>query len=227
LVALLHQVVVRERDAGMRPGLADSTGADTDIMEKWSAAARWFSGGRHSPPSRLSGLVTELRNFRNSFEHATRMESRKRHHSKLAESPAFANAADLMEATAICTAASGYFRYVLPGNNLMPQVVVPSRDYIMFEPLDVVAREVLFPLFNSVLKERGLTTDVTPYDDFGHTSGMAKTRVRFLVRYEDEKRLPDAAETIKVLGEFTAWADARDTPDPGTMRLPSYSAGMG
>jgi hypothetical protein len=223
-VALLHRVLLIERQAGVRSGVTDSTDELSNVMEKWSAAARWFSGGKHSPPSTLTGLVTELRDFRNSFEHATRAATRDRKHSKLGESPAIANLADLMEAMAICLAACGYFRHVLPGNDLMPQVIAPSQEHVMFEPLDIVAREALFPMYNDLLRVRGLTTEVAPYDSFGHTPGQAVVEVRFVVAHQDDHPLPDPAEPIDVMGVLGAWVETRDTPEPGTFRLPAYSA---
>lgn len=221
-VALLHRVLLRERESGLRPDLADSTDERADVLDKWSAIARWFSNGLHSPPSQLTGLVVELRDFRNSFEHATRASTRTRKHSKLAEAPAAANVADAMEAMAICVAASAYFRYVLPGTDLMPQIVAPSREHVMFEPLDVVAREALFPMYLRLLEARGLGTDISLYNGLGQIRGQALVSTALIVRYEDENSLPDAVQTIDVLSDLGTWVETRETPDPGMFRLPSY-----
>lgn len=224
LIALIHLVAVTEHGRGLRPHVSPPARPDASVLRKWASIARWFSEGTHSAPSWLTGVVTELRDFRNSFEHSTRSAARPRPASRLAEAPATANLADLMEAMAICEAAAQFVRRTIRGVDLMPQVFVPSHEHAMFEPLDVVAREALFPLLKTALSSRGLSTRIEPYKSPGRLAGVSVIGAAIQVRTHDVRPLPDVLEPIDAVRSLNTWAKGRPAlPGPDEFRVPAYN----
>ena len=146
LVALAHLVAMYESEAGLRSELPRVTTSQRDgVLERWSAIARWFSEAKDAAPKATTGRVRELRDFRNSFEHASRENAIEVRVSRLAIIPARANLADAMEAAAICVEAAAVLRHVIRGADLMPQCIVPSSHHLFYVPLDTLAGELLFP----------------------------------------------------------------------------------
>jgi hypothetical protein len=224
LISLLHLISEEERNERASIRLTDKRPTD-DIIAKWSWVTRWFSDRRQPLPSRLTGLVQDLRDFRNSFEHNSRTRERPRSHSRLASKPADANLADLMEAVAICVATIQWIRYLLPSVDLMPSVWTPTaHDDVVFERLDVLAKECWFPAFQSALKGRGLTSDVAPYDDHGSTIGSALWDARVLIRYEDERPLPPSSGDGAIRTQVIQWGAERPRqPSEDTFLYPDYA----
>jgi len=225
LVSLLTWLANVEDKAGLRPGgSVPPPQMDADVLTRWSGISRWFSDGSHSADKWLTGAVSELRDFRNSLEHAARSSSRARRHSRLSALPVVSNLADLMEAMAICICASHFVQSVVPDVDLMPQVLVPSREHAFFEPLDTVAIALLFPLYQRTLGARGLTSDVELYPPPERLRGHAVIQARMLIRFSDEHDQPPLNSQIDPWNEFEQWASSRpDVPSPGQFRLPGYS----
>jgi hypothetical protein len=164
LIALIHVVALLESEHGLRPEQPRLTGSKRDgALDRWSAIARWFSGATDSPPKDVTRRLGELRDFRNSFEHASRHATVHIKSSRLGSVPAHANLADAMEAMAICIESASVLRYVLGGLDLMPQCVVPSRQHVFYVPLDELASELLFPQYRRVVAALGLESDVALY----------------------------------------------------------------
>lgn len=226
LIALLYLVARKEQKAGLRSS-PQQLPERCEAMDKWSKIARWYSGNRNPPPSQLTGLVTELRDFRNSFEHTSRMSTASRRHSRLATLPAGANEADLMEAMAICLAACGFYRFILPTCDLMPQMVLPAKDSDGEESyacaaLDDVAMKVVWPFFTEVLSARNLTSEVKPYPSNQPLQGESILCAKVICRYEDEIHAPEAP-AFEAMERLTRLVDGIISPLlPGTFRLPDY-----
>jgi len=226
LISLLLSVACTESDLGLRPerNRIDRT-ARRDVHERWSLIANWFSEGTESAPSELTSLLTELRDFRNSFEHSSRANPVAIRASRLSTQPDHVNEADLMEAMAICVAICQFWRFVLPFNDLMPQVNVPSTTYVMFEALDTQADELLWPFFAEVLDALGLEAEVSPYAfDFGDFSGRSHIQAMMAICFEDKPQRPQLSTPIDPTARFEAYTVARpDLPGPGMFRVPAYT----
>jgi hypothetical protein len=227
LLSLLHGVAVVESDRGLRPHLSRlQPSRRQTILDRWSALTWWFSEGKESPPSKTTGLMSELRDFRNSFEHASRESVISTKHSKLSTSPAGANLSDAMEALAICVLVTDYVRFVLPGCDLMPQVIPPSRRYTLWVALDDFAAGLAFPAYARVVNELGLTTDVELYEPSDRLAGTAEIDGAVAI-----KARPDAADLMAakpidlwpLFEEFTG----RQQPLPAEdeFALPRYTIG--
>lgn len=223
LISLLHLISLDEHDAGLRGHEHHPTNS-ADITDKWSSVSRWFTGGTESPPSGLTGLLIELRDFRNSFEHTSRTLERARTHSRLASRPADANLSDLMEAVAICTVVCDWVRFLMPTTDLMPQIWSPSTAGVIFAPLDQVASQVWFPAFRGALMGRQLDSDVAPYTGFGRSSGSAVRMARVTIRHQDEHPLPQVVGNVAVADQVVRWgAQQPRQPSSTTFVLPDYS----
>jgi hypothetical protein len=72
------------------------------VLDRWSAIGRWFSEASDCAPKETTERIKELRDFRNSFEHASRQATITVRASRLGAVPAHANLSDAMEAMAIC-----------------------------------------------------------------------------------------------------------------------------
>jgi hypothetical protein len=224
LVALLYEIGVREGEAGVRPNQRALERGNTDVISRWSAVTRWFSEGKDSAPAEVTGRLTELRDFRNSFEHTSRTASRQRRHSRLSPSPAHANEVDLMEAMAICIAACEVVRQVVPQNDLMPQVVVPTEDSFFFEEIDVIAERLIVPIFRECVESRQLTSDFALYDKPPRLMGTALLPVALLVRFQDECPLPPLTRPVDAIARLRGYANSHHRrPRSGEFALPSYS----
>ena len=226
LVALLYAVVLRESATGLRPAIERVKNTETpDAISKWSAIARWFSENRDSAPSEVTGRLTDLRDFRNAFEHSSRSDSRARHHSKLPALPTEANVADTMEALAICIASCAYLRSALPGCDLMPQVIViPHDGSVFFESMDVVAQQLTFPMYHAALESRGLSTEVALYEEPHPMRGKAVLPVNFMIRYKDEHPLPEPSDPNGLVEMLRGFSDNHPRkPGPDHFGIPSYS----
>ena len=189
LVALLYQVALSESEADLRSE-SNRLHRDrkVDALQKWSLIASWFSNGTDTAPSEVTGRITELRDFRNSFEHWSRGAAWRRH-SRLAD-PAQANEFDLMEALAIALSGFEFLRHVIPDNDLMPQVVVPTSDSFFFEKLDTLAASVLIPMYSDALSAMHLEPDIFLYDAPRPLRGSALAPVWACGR--DPRRAPNA-----------------------------------
>lgn len=225
LVALLHLVARRESEAGMRPDQPRLPENRRETFgEKWSSMSRWFSGGQDSPPSTVTRLVNELRDFRNSFEHSSRSSVIDIKYSRLGPEPAKANLADVMEALAICALACDFARYVLRGLDLMPSVLVPSRPRVFYAPLDEIAAELLFPTYLDLVAKAGLTTDICLYPAPRRLDGASE-----LILTPAIKAVPDISDTRLDEPEdlwpiFERFAETRnDMPGDGQFALPNYA----
>jgi hypothetical protein len=158
LVALIHLVALSESADGFRPQQPRLRGSNRDaFLDRWSAIARWFSESTDSAPKAVTQRVSELRDFRNSFEHASRLAVIEARHSRLGTVPAHANLSDAMEAMAICIEASSVLRFIVRGLDLMPQCVVPSKEHVFYVPLDRLAADLLFPQYHRVVDGSPLT----------------------------------------------------------------------
>jgi len=223
-ISLLHLLSQDEHQAELRSSDRGPAKLDARIATKWASVSSWYSDGRQSAPAKLTGLLTDLRDFRNSFEHSSRTDERQRSHSRLAAKPAEANLADLMESVAICVAVCQWTRYLLPTADLMPQVWSPTADGgVVFAPLDKVAAECWFPVYSSTLQARGMTSDVEMYPEFGHIAGSAVRAARVLIRHEDERPLPPMTNTSAASQQVVDWgAKQPGQPSPTTFVLPDY-----
>jgi hypothetical protein len=225
LVALLHLIAEVESEAGMRPEQARLRSSRWDNFHgKLSAMAHWFSGGSATAPKTITRLVTELRDFRNVFEHTSRAGVVDVRYSRLGAEPAMANLADVFEAMAICVLVCDWLRYVLPGNDVMPQVVVPSRAHVFYVPLDRLATELLFPLYVQAVASAGLTTDVAPYPVGSGFAGRAQLLVRPLLKAKPDQADVRLLSPLDLWPAFEAFAQAQpEVAGSETFGLPRYS----
>jgi hypothetical protein len=230
LIALLYSVALRESEAGLRPHAQRlDPVARPDAIQKWAAIARWFSAATESAPSDVTGRLTELRDFRNSFEHSSRTDERTRSHSRLCESPVDANLFDLMEALAICISCCHYLRNVLPGSDLMPQVVVvPPDKSFFFEQLDVVGDELVVPLLDVALDSRGMSTNFAFYEASAPLAGQAQIAVAFLIQHRDAHELAEPTQRAAAWAALQAYGEHHPRkPLHDAFGLPGYSANPG
>ena len=187
---------------------------------------RWFSDGGWSLPSTTTGLLSELRDFRNSFEHASRDASVPAKHSKLGASPAGANISDAMEAMAICVHVCDCVRFVLPGCDLMPEVVPPSRKHRLWVPLDEFAAGVAFPSFQAILDALNLNTDVTPYPAAPRLPGQALTFGALVIKARPDAADLMASQDVDLWPLFESFvARQSPLPDEDQFGLPRYVVG--
>lgn len=225
LIALIHTVAVLESDQNLRPGQPELTSSSRDgVLDRWTAIARWFSGGTDSPPKATTKRLTELRDVRNSFEHTSRQGAVTIKHSRLGPIPAYANLADVMEALAICVEVVAVLRYVIADHDLMPQCIVPSQRHVFYCPLDEMATELVFPLYHRVVQALGLSSDVNMYPMPRPLLGESTLKPAVYI-----KALPDQFDVVmsKSLGvwnDLEAFANSRpDVPSSDHLRLPAYA----
>lgn len=224
LVALLHSVAVEEAETGLRPEVSrrPSSTRNDSVVDRWSGICAWFSNATRSAPSSTTGLLTELRDFRNSFEHASRESACVMKHSRLASTPAHANVADAMEALAICVLVCDFVRDVLPGVDLMPQVPVhPPFGGFVWAPLDEFAADLAFPIYRHVVSALGLETDIAPYPPSERLRGHALIDAKIVIKAVSDAADFSTEEPLDIGPAFEAFARARS--GDGTVRLPSYA----
>lgn len=227
-IALLYLVAVRESERGLRPHLDRlNSSSKPNAMTKWSKVVAWNSdqniGDAPKAPSQLTGRMSELRDFRNAFEHSSWGGDRSREHSRLSPVPSRANELDLMEALAICIQFFGYVRSVVPSADLMPEVIIPSGPTFFFVDLEEAAQDLLVPLFRGALDSRGVATDFDLYEPVEPASWRTQTDFRILMRHADEHPLPDVANAWNPMATLEAYGDEHPRrPSDEEFGLPSY-----
>jgi hypothetical protein len=224
VIALLFRLAQVEAERNLRPGRTLVRKKQPDVGDRWGAIRRWFSDGQPNSPARATALLTDLRDFRNEFEHASWQGTRSREHSRLTHLPAAANAADAVEAAVICSAVVAHVRYVIPGLDLMPNVPFPSWNYAFYDQLDSALEHWIMPFFARALDASDLTSRIAPYPPPPQLNGQAMLAAQMLIRYEDEHQLPDrevdldAEQLFEELGVLHPQRPARGE-DP---RIPDY-----
>lgn len=225
LISLLYAVALIESDQGLRPRLHRLKSArEPKILHRWKAISWWFSEGQRSPPRKTTLLLQELRDFRNSFEHAARGGTVRMAHSRLSTTPASANLADAMEALAICVLICDHVRFVLPACDLMPQVVPPSRHHVLFVPLDEFAVGVAFPAYIRIQEALGLTSEVVPYESSHRLRGQALLEVAPLIKVSPDTADLMASEPVDLWPIFESFVRSRPRlPADNQCGIPRYS----
>jgi hypothetical protein len=224
LIALVFQVAILESDLNIRkhrPRL--NTTKRAGVLDRWSAIANWFTEATASAPGDVTQRVVELRNFRNSFEHATREAAIDVHASRLGTLPAHANLSDAMEAMAICVEASSVIRGIIKGADLMPQCVVPSKRHVFYVGLDIMAEHLVMPQYRRLVRALGLTSDVDLYPAPPPLPGASILRPAFVVKAEPGPEDVELTAPIDLWSAFEAFAEAQPgRPGPGRFGLPRY-----
>jgi len=115
---------------------------------------------------------------------------------------------------------------MVPGLDLMPEVVVPSRQHVFFEKIDEIARASLVPLFLSVLEGSGLTTEFSLYPPVEPSPGRSATPFMVAVRTSDEYPLPLLTRRVAAWDSFEGYATSHPgKPAPSEFGLPGYVTG--
>lgn len=223
IIALVDMVAFLESEAGLRESQPRHTQAD-NALQRWGAIAKWFSEATYSSPSQTTGRISELRDFRNSFEHYSRSDVIKTQHSRLATVPSHANLADAMEAMAICIEASAVIRHVLTGLDLMPQVLAPSKNHVFYIPLDELATELLFPVYRRLVSRLGLGSDVAMYPSPTKIAGKSLIDLRIVIKGEPNEHDVRCDESIGVWAKFERFAESHpNCPTSDRFGVPGYS----
>jgi hypothetical protein len=225
LISLLLLVAARESDLGVRGEQAVLVGSHKDdVVKRWSAIAGWFSDRSDSAPKRTTSLLKELRDFRNSIEHASRHSTIKIEHSRLGTLPAGANLADAMEGMAICVLACDFLRFILPTFDIMPQVVAPSRRHVFYVGLDVLASEIAFPAYAQLVRELGMTTDIAPYTTGRHLRGEARLAAALVVKAQPDANDLAVVNPVDLWPGFEAFTESRPViPSEAEFGIPRYT----
>lgn len=224
LIALVHLVAQLESEGGMRvnqPRLKANT--RDGVLDRWSAIARWFSASTDSAPTAITGRLSELRAFRNSFEHNSRQAAIDIRHSRLGAVPAHANLSDAIEAMAICVEVAAVLRHVLAELDLMPQCLVPSKAHVFYVPLDRLAAGLLVPEYRRVVRALGLETDIELYPWVRPLRGESLLRAAFAIKAHPGSSDVRLQEPLGLWPAFERFANAQpEVPSPDDFRLPDY-----
>jgi hypothetical protein len=225
LISLLHLIALRESALAIRRDRKPLTGSHRDdALQRWSVIAKWFSNGRDSAPKATTARVKELRDFRNSVEHASRHAAIETKESRLGNIPAGANLADAMEAMAICVVAADFIRFVVPRQDLMPQVVVPSSKHVFYVGLDELADRVAFPAYTRVVHELDMTTEVSPYPLGRHLRGEAVLGAAVVIKAQPDQSDLMVRNPVDLQSQFEAFAENHPfRPAEDVLALPRYT----
>jgi hypothetical protein len=90
--------------------------------------------------------------FRNALFHDSSVKKASFKATKFCAHPAYANEIDLMESVRVAVNVFHCFRYLLPGCDLMPNILVVEG----WEKFDMLAKQYLFPTFAQILRAKGL-----------------------------------------------------------------------
>lgn len=105
--------------------------------------------------------LEEFKRYRNELFHDRTNDKPIEFHKTIFNgNPMYANQADVMQASAIALETYQSFRHVIPGVDLMPQIMVTKEESFFYAKLDHLYHEVLRPHFLSALAKHSLTSSV-------------------------------------------------------------------
>lgn len=157
-----------------------------------------------------------------SFDEAADLNLRTYRQTEFAQLADLANEIDLLQSCVLATSACQYVRHVVPGSDLMPNVLILHEDAFVWERLDRLVREFVVPVFRELLDGKGLRTDVDLDVSDLVVGGEAERGVAVAVRAEpsdaDYETSPVSWSPRERLTSFVTPL----APDPDTFRLPDY-----
>lgn len=224
LIALVHRVAILESDLGLRVHLPRVTSSNrTTALDRWSAIARWFSEGTASAPKAVTQRIVELRDFRNSFEHASRETEISVRASRLGTRPGHANLSDAVEAMAICIEAASIIRGTVTGLDLMPQCLVPSHLHVFYDALDHIAEKAVMPQYRHLVRALGVTSEIQLYPTPAQLPGSSLLEPAFILKAQPGPEDIRVTKPLDLWSALEAFADKHpDRPGAEEFRVPSY-----
>jgi hypothetical protein len=105
--------------------------------------------------------LEEFKRYRNELFHdRTNDAPMVFHKTVFSGNPLLANQVDVMQAAVIAIETYHAFRYVIPGLDLMPQIMITKDESFFYEKLDYLYNEVLYLYFKQTLLKHSLNSNV-------------------------------------------------------------------
>lgn len=189
------------------------------LMEKFDEINQYFSTPVSQP---LRNQLQEFITFRNIIFHdLTLTKNTLYSHTLFSPRAEKLNEVDLLQSVKVAVHVFSHYRHLFRDVDLMPQIYINAQ----YEDLDILANEILYPVFKDILALKGVSTalDLSP-NSAHYNSYNYNIQLTPIISYEGPS-YPNKGVTSSptVVEKYVTKASNSRPIDPTKFKVPNYT----